>query len=153
MRHALFWSTISLALLWSTYTAAQRMGEDFGSHVVYANAVLTDTLAPQAAKQHGITRSKQRGLLNVSVEKKTGERPFPSVRAQINVQATNLAGQLKEVEVREVDSGDYVYYIGTFSVAPRETVNFDIEVIPEDSGKPLRLQFERRFLTAENPGN
>lgn len=142
-----WWFVVLLTVLWSVSLAA-RQSEDFGTYIVYYSAVLTEAVAPSAADAHGIQHGRDRGLLNLAVERKSGERPFPSVAAEMRVRATNLAGQLKEVEMRPVESGDYIYYIGTFPVAPREVVNFEIEVRPEGADQSFRVQFQRRFVTA-----
>lgn len=154
VRHCFLIFTLVLASLSSAATATQRLGEDFGSYVVYATAVLTKTLAPQVARHYGITRSNQRCLLTIAVEKKATDRPFPAVAAEIDVRATNLAGPVKAVDLREVESGDeYVYYIGTFSVAPSETILFELQISPEGTEETLNLEFERRFVSVRSPGD
>ena len=39
----------------------------FGEYEVHFNAVRSDFIAPEAAAQHGLTRSATRGLLNVAI--------------------------------------------------------------------------------------
>ena len=67
------------------------------------------------------------------------------VSANINVKATNLAGQRKNVTLRMLHDKDAIYYIGETSIANHETLIFDIEVIPEDTAETAQIRFESKF--------
>ena len=49
---------------------ATEGSRDFGDYVVYFNAMNTDSLTPDVAREYGIVRSKSRAMLNVSIHKK-----------------------------------------------------------------------------------
>ena len=126
---------------------AEPAGEtfkDIGDFVVHFSALSTDQVPPDIAKTYGITRSKNRAMLNVSVIRKEGD---VSVPATVEVKTTNLTQQLKNVTMRRIDEQDAVYYIGETPVANRETLIFDITVTPEGATTPSEVRFKRQFYT------
>ena len=138
--------TIQLAfiglLLGFQSIAFAENSQPIGNYLVHYNALSTETLPPAVARAYGITRSKNKGLLNISVLKK-GEG-FQGAEAEIKVSATNLTGQLRDIDLRKILEQDAVYYIGEFSVSDRETLDLSINVKTADkqSGTiKLRQQF------------
>jgi len=119
---------------------------DFGDYIVHFNALTTDQLTAEIAQRHGIIRSNSRCLLNVSIlRKEPGGASLP-VKADVNVSASNLTGQLKNVSVREIQEQDAVYYLGECSVANAETLIFDIDVTPENEESPLSVRYRKQFF-------
>jgi hypothetical protein len=117
---------------------------DIGDHVVHFSALSTDQLPPDIARAYNILRSKNRAMLNVSVIRKSDSAPVP---AKVNVKTVNLTGQLKNVTMRQIDEQEAIYYIGETAVANRETLVFDISVIPEGSTRASEVRFKREFYT------
>ena len=70
---------------------------DFGNYVLYFNAIRTDTLTPEVAKNYNITRSANRALLNISMVKKVEGTPGVPVPGNVTAQAVNLNGQFKDL--------------------------------------------------------
>lgn len=131
----------------ATVPEAQPAGAthvDIGNHTVHFSAQSTDQLPPEVAAAYNIVRSKNRAMLNVSViENGTGT----PVTAQVAVKTVNLTGQLKNVVMREIREQEAIYYIGETAVANRETLNFDISVIPSGESDPAAVRFQRQFYT------
>lgn len=117
---------------------------DIGDHIVHFSAQSTDQLPPEVARAYNIVRSKNRAMLNVSVLRESDNAP---VTAQVTVRTVNLTGQLKNVTMRQIDEQDAIYYIGEIPVANRETLVFDISVIPEGAEKASDVRFKRQFYT------
>ena len=117
---------------------------DIGDHVVHFNALTTDQIPPEAARAYGIVRSKNRAMLNVSVISKDSNAP---VTAMVTVKTVNLTGQLKNVTMQERREQDAIYYIGEVPVANRETLIFDIRVMPDGAEKASDIRFKRQFFT------
>ena len=120
---------------------------DAGSFVVHYTVVSTMDLAPQVAETYGIARSPHRALLNVSVVRKvpgTTGRPIPAL---VQVSAVNQAGQFRPIAMRRVDEPPSVYYLGEVTVADRETLSFDLNVLAEGEVSALRLRLEQQFFT------
>ncbi|MGA7801512.1 MAG: DUF4426 domain-containing protein [Gammaproteobacteria bacterium] len=120
--------------------------QDFGNYVVHFNALTTDMLSPTVAKQYGITRSGNRGMINVVVLKKVMGTPGQPVKAELRAMGTNLTGQIKDITLREIHEGNAIYYLGQFSVAHEETVNFDITVHPAGSDDTYHVRFRHQFF-------
>jgi len=116
--------------------AAGASNADIGDHVVHFSAQSTDQLPPEVARAYNIVRSKNRAMLNVSV-----------LREADNAAVTAAAGQLKNITMRQIDEQDAIYYIGEVSVANRETLIFDISVIPEGVESASDVRFKRQFFT------
>lgn len=119
----------------------------FGDYTVHLNAFNSDTLQPSMAKAYNIIRSKNRGLLTISVVKKSNSDNGKPVKATVQAKATNLTGQLKNIEIREINDGDAVYYISEFQVADKEVLDFTIHVSPDNNGGPYTVEMRQQFFT------
>jgi hypothetical protein len=120
---------------------------EWGNYVIHFNAFTTDQLAAEVASRYGIVRSKSRAMLNVTVLGKEPDGRTRAVRASVRVQTTNLAAQIKSLDLREIVEGDgeAIYYVGDTAVARDETLAFDIEVTPEGEAQSYRVKFTRQF--------
>lgn len=134
-----------LLFLIPTYSSADN-AYDVGEYIVYYNAFTADTLPPQMATAYGILRSKYKGVLNLSVQKKQkpGKLPQP-VNATVEVKAFNLVGQLKNLESRRVTEGQAIYYISEFRVSNMERITFSVSLKPEGEIRPLEFKFTQQF--------
>jgi hypothetical protein len=117
---------------------------DIGTYIVHFSAQSTDQLPPEVARAYDILRSKNRAMLNVSVIRKADSTP---VAAAVTVKTVNLTGQLKNVTMRRIDEQEAIYYIGETAVANRETLIFDISVMPEGEEQTSDVRFKRQFYT------
>ena len=120
---------------------------DFGQYVVHFNALATDQLPARVAREYRIKRSKNRGMINITVLRKVLGSPGQPVHAFVEVTGTNLAGQYRRIPVREVREGNAIYYIGEFGVTHEETVRFDVQARPQGSPDTLKLEFSQDFYT------
>jgi hypothetical protein len=134
----------------ATIPKAQPAAEnsaDIGDYVVHFSAQTTDQLTPDVARAYDILRSKNRAMLNVSIIRKSDGQ---SVAGTVTVETVNLTGQLKNITMRRIEEpGETVaiYYIGETPVANRETLIFDIKVVPEGATAPSEVRFKREFYT------
>lgn len=116
---------------------------------IHYNALNTTFLVPKVAGKYGIQRSKNRAMLMVSVRKGSGLGKYlqtQAVEAEVTVQASNLVGQPKTIDMRLVPDGDAIYYIGTFPITDKETVRFTIKVEPENQGSVHEIKFKQQFF-------
>ncbi len=141
--------TLMLALsagLWMPDASAQQ-AEDLGAYRVHYSAINTSQLSPEVARAFGIQRSTSRALLNLAVLRKRESAMDEPTRARIQVEAVNIAGQRRPVEMREVTEQDAIYYIGTFRIHNEERITFQVQVDPEDSPGPARsFRFQQQFF-------
>ena len=124
-------------------TASSR---DFGDYVLYFNAIRTDALTPEVARNNNIPRSANRALVNISILKKTDDPKGMPVSGKVDVKAVNLSGQFKDLTVREVREGDAVYYLGDVAIANEETLVFTVDAVPANETRPLSVRFQREFV-------
>jgi len=123
---------------------AGATSSDIGEHIVHFSAQSTDQLPPEVARAYNIVRSKNRAMLNVSVLREADNR---AVTADVTVKAVNLTGQLKNITMRQINEQDAIYYIGEVPVANRETLVFDISVLPEGVESATDVRFKRQFFS------
>ena len=134
-------------LIYSVSSFAQQ-SQDFGDYVVHYNALNTNLIPPQVAQGYGIKRSSSRALLNVTVLRKVMNTPGTPVKAQVKAAGTNLTGQRRDIEIREIsDQDEAVYYIGEFPVHNMESYQFTIEVTVDGESDPLMVKFRQQFYT------
>jgi hypothetical protein len=112
-----------------------------GDARVRASVVPTARIGDAVARQYGITPSADTVLLLVGV--RTGpamaETALP---AQVSATVQDLRGVRQQLELRRIDNGDLVDYVGTADVAAPDSLRFDVDVVLED-GRRTRLQFSR----------
>jgi hypothetical protein len=147
MRQILFALVLcTLAALGLPGIATAEQSKDVGDYVIHYNALTTDFLTPPVAQAYGITRSKNRGMINVTVLKKQMGMASQPHRAVVEVAARNLNNQTKSVQPREVSDGGAIYYVAEFPVADRETIEFNLTVAIE-GGPTETLTFRQQFFT------
>jgi hypothetical protein len=148
-------ATALLALAPPHATAQDAMDSpnmvESGDYVVHFNALPTTQIPPEAAQAYRITRSPNRGLLNIAVQRKsTGTNQ--AVTAEVQASATNLTGQRRDLSVREVRDGGAIYYLAETGVSNRETLIFEVTVLPSGATQPITLRFQQQFFTESLPG-
>ena len=138
-------AAVGLALLLAASAAPAQQARSFGPYEVHYNALNTNLLTPEVAQAYGIQRAGTRAMLNITVLHTDGNRPVP---AAVTASATNLTGQRRSIEMREIRDQDAIYYLGTFRVHNEESLNFSIEVQPEGrTGPPFTFAFRQQFYT------
>ncbi len=121
--------------------------KDFGDYVVHFNALSTDQLTAEVARSYGIVRSPNRAMLTISIIKKAPGTTGSSVAGTVTASASNLTGQLKQINVREIREGDAIYYIGEVTVSNEETLTFNADIAPESSAESFAVEFRKQFFT------
>ena len=136
-----------LLTLVSQLSVLAENSEDFGDYVIHYNALATDMLPPVIARDYRITRSQNRGMVNITVLKKVLGSPGQPVHARVETHARNLAGQDRNISMREIREGNAIYYIGEFGVANEETLNFKVRVRPQGERDFYEVEFSQDFYT------
>lgn len=120
---------------------------NFGDYVVHFNAFRSDSLTPEIAKAYQLTRRNNRVVVNITVQKREAGGKTTAVRADVTGFASNLTGQVKNLEFREINDGDAIYYLAQAQVSHRETLMFDIKASPEGSSLTGKVKFKQQFFT------
>ena len=124
-----------------TYAEIQK----FGNVDVNYNVVTTDTLSPQVAKAYGISRSKNRLLLTVSVTRPDDKGIPRPIYAEVTAFSVNMIEQQQKIKMRNINEGEAVYYIGDFGFATPDFLRFTVNVTESGAGKPHKIEFQRNF--------
>ena len=136
-----------LTLLGIGASAHAENSRVFGDYVVHYNAFRSDTLSPEMAKAYELTRRNNRIIVNITVLKKVMGTTGKPVAATVTGNASNLTGQLKNLEFREIKEDTAIYYLAELKVSDGEFLKFKINITPQGEEGPARLQFSKRFFT------
>ena len=141
-----FGGLLLLLLSISPFSAFAENSKTFGDYVVHFNAFRSDTLTPEIAKAYSLTRRNNRMVVNITVQKKDGDATKP-VKAKVSGFASNLTGQVKNLQFREIHDGDAIYYLAQSQISNRETLKFDIKATPAGESLVAKVKFKQQFFT------
>ncbi len=118
-----------------------------GDYELHYNTFPSTFLSKDIANTYQIVRSKNRGIISISLLDKS-QMPPMAVEADIDLSAKNLLNQTKEVKLIKVtEQNQAVYYLGTFAMNNQEDVNFSITATPTGSDEKIAVKFSREFYT------
>jgi len=140
---------ISITMLFFALLSNNVIAEnskEFGDYVIHFNAFRSDTLTPEIAKAYSLTRRNNRMVVNIVVQKKTGKTITPVI-AKVTGFASNLTGQVKDLEFKEIHDGEAIYYLAQSQVSNRETLKFDIKATPTGESLIANIKFKQQFYT------
>ena len=128
---------------------ATESSKDFGDYVVYFNALNTDQLKPEIAREYQIVRSKSRAMLSVSIRREGDDGQTTAVTGAVAASAVNLTGQLKTMTLREIKEAEAIYYIGELAVTDGEVLIYTIDVTPSNDPSRFTLRFKKQFFVEQ----
>ncbi|MGE5028151.1 MAG: DUF4426 domain-containing protein [Betaproteobacteria bacterium] len=137
-------SLMVLALLLPLAAQAEQ-AQKFDDVEIHYNALSTNDLTPEIARNYKLTRSKGRGLLTISVLKKNSMGVSYPVPAEIKVNVVNIYSQLTNIGMREIKEGSAIYYLGEYWIVPPETLKFNISVKPEGAEQTRSFEYQQSF--------
>ena len=132
---------ILIALLAIAPMIAFADDHPFGDVTIHANAISTMQLLPAMAKQYGIARDAQHGLLNVSIEQ-AGHTISASVTAQVG----DLTGHARPLALRETAENGDVDYLGEFAIDGSGTYVFTVTATIPGKSQPLTARFTQDLV-------
>ncbi|MDH3342846.1 MAG: DUF4426 domain-containing protein [Gammaproteobacteria bacterium] len=138
--------TISILLGFGSSAFAES-SKEFGDFVIHYNAFRSDTLTPEIAKQYNLTRRNNRVIVNIAVLKKVLNTTGTPTAAKVTGHISNLTGQMKTIEFREIKEGTAIYYLSESQFTEGEFLKFELKVTPEGETEPARLKFDKKFST------
>jgi hypothetical protein len=136
-----------LALSLTSLNSYAENSKEFGDYVVHYNAFRSDTISAEVAKQYNLARANNRVLINIAVLKKVMNTTGKPTSSTVTGHASNLTGQLKKLEFKEITEGNAIYYLAETKISDGEFLKFDVKILPEGETKAARLQFDKRFFT------
>lgn len=140
--------------------AATQNLEQSGRYLLHYNALPSTRLPDAVARRYAIVRSPTNIVLTVSLQKR--DRPgYPSpVPAEVAVTAIDPQGRRQPLQMREIDEGGAVSYLGQARIERgREArLEFEIQARPLDATDseapvaPLRARYTQHFFAERRPG-
>jgi hypothetical protein len=114
-------------------------------HTIHHNVITTDFLSPNIASAYRIIRSKNRGMINISVIQDVPGTTGTPVMANIRARVINLLGQQRSINLKEIREGNAIYYIGDFIISSQGPLVFMLDVMPVGAKKPFTAKLEHSF--------
>ncbi|MHC8353488.1 DUF4426 domain-containing protein [Pseudomonas sp. RT4P38] len=111
--------------------------ETFGDVTVHYNTFNSTFLTPDIAKSTELVRSKNQGVINVSVIK--DGKPLT---AQVSGSVKDLTSQTVPLKFKQITEQGAIYYIAQFPVDQQETRTFKIDVKTGDKTNTISFQQE-----------
>ncbi|MBD9600831.1 DUF4426 domain-containing protein [Pseudomonas sp. PDM10] len=116
--------------------------ETFGDVTVHYNTFNSTFLTPDIAKAAGLTRSKNQGVINVSVLK--DGKPLT---AEVSGSVKDLTSQTLPLKFKQITEQGAIYYIAQFPVDQQEVRTFDIKV--QNGDKINTINFNQELFPGE----
>lgn len=130
-------AVIVAVLLVGASVANSEQFERYGPWRVHYIAFNASLLSATIAERYGIVRGRNKGLVNITAVGTAGR----GERAGVTGRYRNLLGQTYDLEFREIDDGDAVYYLAAFDFDNAETLRFEVLLDLRDHGvETLRFQ-------------
>ena len=114
----------------------------FGDYDVHYSVLNTTFITPENAKHYGITRSKNRALVNIAIRKNRPDGSSTAQRAIVTGSSSDLIHRTS-LEFNEVIEPDAIYYIAQLPFNDKELRSFDIKVQPDANISPYSLKFSK----------
>jgi hypothetical protein len=137
----LFTACLSVTAVAADAIKGERQ-EKFGDVTVHYNTFNSTFLTPVIAKAAELTRSKNQGVINISVLK-DGKPQM----AQVSGTVKDLTSQSVNLNFRQITEQGAIYYIAQFPVDQQETRTFDIKVQTGD--KINTINFNQELFPGE----
>ncbi len=116
--------------------------EKFGDVTVHYNTFNSTFLTPDIAKAAELTRSKDQGVINVSVLK--DGKPLMAV---VSGSVKDLTSQSVKLNFRQITEQGAIYYIAQFPVSQQEIRTFEIKV--QNGDKINTINFNQELFPGE----
>ncbi|BCE03238.1 DUF4426 domain-containing protein [Marinicellulosiphila megalodicopiae] len=142
---------ISIFILSLVTTFAMAAEPDFyktfGEYTIQYTAINTTDINPDVAKQSGLPRSKNIGLLNI-VALKNNESGFDTSFEphSIKLSAFNLLGQEVNLDLIIHKEQTSVYYLATFRKYESDNYWFKIDIQFDETSKPESFKFTKEVF-------
>lgn len=131
--------TLACALLLSLSAAAEQKITS-GALDIHYIVFNSSFLQPAIAKASGLERAKDIAVLNVSPL-----RDGKGEKSTVSGAVTNLLGQTRTLNFREIDEGEAVYYIAQFPIDGREILKIAVDLV-DSEGKNHSLKFNQEVF-------
>jgi hypothetical protein len=138
---------LSLATQGQPGTGLQLLSRSLDGYTVQWSTAATGFLPEDVVATHNLEPSG-RGMLHVVVLAKPQDEGVPvPVRALVSATVTNLLGETRDIDMREIIEHGRASYLGTFEIEDRRMLRFALRIQPPGGVAAETFHFQRRFLT------
>lgn len=130
-------------LMLPAITSQAQQSERLGPYELHYSVVNTTFLQPEIAGRYGITRGKQRAILNLAVREHVGDTTEPRSMTLTGRTWDLIQGQ--ELEFQEVREGPAIYYIAEFKFINEEWRFFELTFQPEGAEQSYSFKFKHQL--------
>ena len=117
-----------------------------GDYEIFYSAFNTSFISPEVASAAGITRGKNKGLVNISAVRYEGNERIPVDLVSIEGFAWDLIYR-NLLDFKPIIEPGAIYYLAPFKISnDNEFIQFSIQLQPEGLGETLDIQFKRNFF-------
>lgn len=130
----------------SAYSEELKSSEKIGEYEIFYSAFNTSFISPEVASAAGITRGKNKGLVNVSIVRYDEGRRIPVEAESIIGESYDLIYR-KALEFKAIVEPGARYYLAPFKISDdNEFIQFHITVLPKGLDQAIDITFKRRFF-------
>ena len=128
---------LALTTLALSFNAGAEQMVKLGDWNVHYIAFGSTFVTPEIAKAYGITRSKYKGIINISVLNRN--KGNTAEKVNIRGKAKNLLGNTVELKFKEIVEDKSVYYIAQIDYSNAETFRFEIDIYQGNAAQSFKF--------------
>lgn len=131
--------------LFAAPAAAEQIVRD-GEYLVHYAAMPTMAIAPEVARQFGVTRARGSILLLLNAQRLDADGRTLPVPASASGTARSLTGHEQRLALRTVSQGGVHDVIAEARALDGEFLVFDLSVQIQGAPRPLSVRFKQQFF-------
>jgi hypothetical protein len=128
--------------------ASGSMAQD-DRYIVYYGTVHTRQVPDAIAKKNGIVKSRERGLLTLSIHRKRSDGSTLPVISQLNGSTRHGNGSGMPLDFDITDENGYISYSAPFVFPDGKPLDFEVDVNPSADHPGFRLRFSSTLYAEE----
>jgi len=140
------WLALLLTLMGLSFNVSAEQYNDFGDYRIHYSAFISDMIAPEVAKAHGLTRSRYRAVVNITVQKKAEDGSYKAVEAKVEGTARDIYSSITTLKMKKITEGSAIYYLAELPFTDKQKLNFDIQVVPSGENVAREITFTQQFF-------
>lgn len=138
-------SALLIALALQVAPVQAQQSERYGPYELHYSVVNTTFIEPRVAATYGITRGKDRAILNLSVREQMPEGGDVARAMQLKGSTWDLLNKREELAFQEVREGPAIYYIAEIRFFNEEHRMFEIFFRPEGASETYTFELKHKM--------
>ncbi len=134
-------------LVGSALPAAAQQSEMFGPYELHYSVVNTTFLEPKVAATYGITRGKNRAILNLAIREHGEDGSDQARTMELKGRSWDLLQHNQELVFQEVREGPAIYYIAEVKFQNEEWRHFEVHFRPENSEQTQTFKLKQQMYS------